>query len=194
MTVRRSYSVRRVRVTVPIKGCNGYKSRASTHLARVSGVHVVGDGTGSASDLLSPGARFMVVDCGGGTVDITAYQIDPDGKMVEIGKSLGDRFGSDFINRAFERDHLAECLGGEAALNDIKEKCPDALLNLIDQWERAKVSVKLDQENQSLDHFLEALAAWMDASPGWYHFGKELPEGGDWTFLARALQAATVFE
>ncbi|GGT79970.1 DUF7660 family protein [Streptomyces lateritius] len=50
-------------------------------------------------------------------------------------------------------------------------------------------------ENQSLDHFLEALAAWMDASPGWYrNFGKELPEQGDWTFLARALQAATVYE
>jgi hypothetical protein len=50
-------------------------------------------------------------------------------------------------------------------------------------------------ENQSLDHFLEALAAWMDDSPGWYrNFGKQLPEGGDWTFLARALQAATVYE
>lgn len=50
-------------------------------------------------------------------------------------------------------------------------------------------------ENQSLDHFLEALAAWMDDSPGWYrNFGKKLPEEGDWTFLARALQAATVYE
>jgi hypothetical protein len=50
-------------------------------------------------------------------------------------------------------------------------------------------------ENQTLDRFLEALAAWMHAAPGWYqNFGKELPDGGDWTFLARALQAATVYE
>ncbi|MEU3371098.1 hypothetical protein ABZ734_11555 [Streptomyces sp. NPDC006660] len=50
-------------------------------------------------------------------------------------------------------------------------------------------------ENQSLDQFLEALAAWLDASPGWYrNFGKKLPEEGGWTFLARALQAATVYE
>ncbi|MFF4309570.1 hypothetical protein [Streptomyces sp. NPDC001507] len=50
-------------------------------------------------------------------------------------------------------------------------------------------------ENQSLDQFLEALAAWMDASPAWYrNLGKEIPEEGDWTFLARALQAATVYE
>ncbi|WP_369384165.1 hypothetical protein [Streptomyces sp. cg36] len=40
-----------------------------------------------------------------------------------------------------------------------------------------------------------ALAAWIRASPGWYqNFGKELPDGGDWTFLARALQTATVYE
>jgi len=50
-------------------------------------------------------------------------------------------------------------------------------------------------ENQSLDGFLEALAAWMHDSPGWYqNVGEDLPEGGDWTFLARALQAATVYE
>ncbi|MFB7592243.1 hypothetical protein [Streptomyces sp. NPDC056169] len=50
-------------------------------------------------------------------------------------------------------------------------------------------------ENQSLGRFLEALAAWVDDSPGWYrNSGKKLPEEGDWTFLARALQAATVYE
>ncbi|WP_246108821.1 DUF7660 family protein [Streptomyces sedi] len=50
-------------------------------------------------------------------------------------------------------------------------------------------------ENQTLATFLEALAAWVDDSPGFYrNFGKELPASGDWTFLARALQAATVYE
>ncbi|MCX4986017.1 hypothetical protein [Streptomyces sp. NBC_00572] len=50
-------------------------------------------------------------------------------------------------------------------------------------------------ENQTLDRFLEALAAWVHDSPGWYqNMGQELPEGGDWAFLARALQAATVYE
>ncbi|MFC8823771.1 hypothetical protein ACFT9I_00220 [Streptomyces sp. NPDC057137] len=50
-------------------------------------------------------------------------------------------------------------------------------------------------ENNTLGDFLEALAAWVDDSPGWYqNFGEELPAGGDWTFIARALQAATVYE
>ncbi len=50
-------------------------------------------------------------------------------------------------------------------------------------------------ENNTLAAFLEALAAWVHDSPGFYrNFGKELPADGDWTFIARALQAATVYE
>ncbi|MFD3843635.1 hypothetical protein ACFWWC_46705 [Streptomyces sp. NPDC058642] len=50
-------------------------------------------------------------------------------------------------------------------------------------------------ENRTLDTFLEALSAWIDSAPGWYrNFDKDLPAGGDWTFLARALRAATDYE
>ncbi|WP_442712901.1 DUF7660 family protein [Streptomyces rochei] len=44
-------------------------------------------------------------------------------------------------------------------------------------------------------HSWKPLAAWVHDSPGFYrNFGKELPADGDWTFIARALQAATVYE
>ncbi|MFJ1766933.1 hypothetical protein ACIOD2_41850 [Amycolatopsis sp. NPDC088138] len=50
-------------------------------------------------------------------------------------------------------------------------------------------------ENPTLDRFLEALAAWAAGSDGWYRtFGQDLPPDGDWTFFARALTAATVYE
>uniref|UniRef100_UPI003EBAA853 DUF7660 family protein n=1 Tax=Streptomyces tabacisoli TaxID=3156398 RepID=UPI003EBAA853 len=50
-------------------------------------------------------------------------------------------------------------------------------------------------ENPTLDHFLEALAAWIEGSESWYrHVGKELPAAGDWTFFARAFTAATIYE
>jgi hypothetical protein len=52
-----------------------------------------------------------------------------------------------------------------------------------------------DWENSTLDRFLEALASWTEDAGGWYqNFGKELPANGDWTFIARALSAATVYE
>ncbi|WP_455432917.1 DUF7660 family protein [Streptomyces rochei] len=48
---------------------------------------------------------------------------------------------------------------------------------------------KITQRNEAL------LAAWVHDSPGFYrNFGKELPADGDWTFIARALQAAAVYE
>ncbi|MFF9853582.1 DUF7660 family protein [Streptomyces litmocidini] len=50
-------------------------------------------------------------------------------------------------------------------------------------------------ENNTLDAFLEALAAWVRDSPGAYHHaGEQIPPEGDWTFMARALHAATVYE
>lgn len=50
-------------------------------------------------------------------------------------------------------------------------------------------------ENATLDRFLDALAAWIEASPGWYrNFDQEMPPNGDWTLFARALSAAVVYE
>ncbi|MHA5051547.1 DUF7660 family protein [Streptomyces sp. SD15] len=50
-------------------------------------------------------------------------------------------------------------------------------------------------ENQDIAGFLEALAAWIDDADGWYsNAGRELPTNGDWSFFARALRAATVYE
>ncbi|MER5499674.1 MULTISPECIES: hypothetical protein [unclassified Streptomyces] len=71
----------------------------------------------------------------------------------------------------------------------------DELVAFVRELHRDYLHRGHEWENQNLDHFLGALAAWMDDSPGWYrNLGKRLPEEGDWAFLARALQAATVYE
>ena len=36
----------------------------------------------------------MIVDCGGGTTDITVHQIDSGGCLREIHKAVGGPFGS----------------------------------------------------------------------------------------------------
>ncbi|MGK5500993.1 DUF7660 family protein [Streptomyces sp. URMC 125] len=49
--------------------------------------------------------------------------------------------------------------------------------------------------NGTLAAFLEALESWVRSAPGWYaNQAQEFPEGGDWTFFARALTAARVHE
>ncbi|WP_406054782.1 hypothetical protein OG462_04865 [Streptomyces sp. NBC_01077] len=50
-------------------------------------------------------------------------------------------------------------------------------------------------ENNTLGGFLEALTAWVHDSPGAYRYtGEQIPPDGDWTFMARALRAATIYE
>lgn len=38
---------------------------------------------------LEPGSAFMVVDCGGGIVDVTVHQLDKNGRLVEMHKATG---------------------------------------------------------------------------------------------------------
>ncbi|WOX26428.1 DUF7660 family protein [Streptomyces solicathayae] len=71
----------------------------------------------------------------------------------------------------------------------------DELVAFVRELHEDYVSRGHDWENHTLDRFLEALAAWMASSDGWYwNAGKDLPADGDWTFIARALKAATRYE
>lgn len=40
----------------------------------------------------------MVVDCGGGTVDITVHELDSTGKLAELHKASGGPYGSIGMN------------------------------------------------------------------------------------------------
>ncbi|MGW0557114.1 DUF7660 family protein [Streptomyces sp. NPDC002926] len=41
-----------------------------------------------------------------------------------------------------------------------------------------------DWENSTLESYLEALAAWINDSPGWYkNSDQEMPPNGNWTFF-----------
>lgn len=109
------------------------------HLARV-----VGASSRGQRQTVGPGARFMVVDCGGGTVDITAFQVSAsaygDERMVEIGKVSGGKFGSEYINEKFIATVLHDRLDGADTVDRIRRECPHALLELVERWESEKVT------------------------------------------------------
>ena len=47
--------------------------------------------------------RYMVVDCGGGTVDITVHEISNEaGQLKELFKATGGPFGSITVDEAFK--------------------------------------------------------------------------------------------
>ncbi|MFK4187752.1 hypothetical protein ACI2L4_27660 [Streptomyces sparsogenes] len=81
-------------------------------------------------------------------------------------------------------DHPAHGVDSREALVSHILSLRDDLLERGAEW-----------ENPTLERYLEALAAWIKGSPGWYrNFDQEIPADGDWTFFARALSAAVVYE
>ncbi|RGB36622.1 hypothetical protein C1646_741658 [Rhizophagus diaphanus] len=50
---------------------------------------------------LGIGASFMIVDCGGDTVDLTTRQLLDGNKMSEVTERTGNNFGSSFIDQEF---------------------------------------------------------------------------------------------
>ncbi|XP_035994551.1 heat shock 70 kDa protein 12A [Fundulus heteroclitus] len=50
----------------------------------------------------SPGTRYIVVDCGGGTIDITVHEILEGGVLKELHKASGSNLGGQTVDRKFK--------------------------------------------------------------------------------------------
>ncbi|MCG7524332.1 HSP70 family protein [Streptomyces sp. OfavH-34-F] len=120
---------------------------AAAYHARVSGVRTI-NASGRRASLMSKGSRFLVADCGGGTVDITAYKTDSRNRLEEIGRECGGKFGSEYVNQAFLERVLAKRLGSYDVVDKIGMQSPAAIIDLMDSWEKAKVSItKLEDDD-----------------------------------------------
>jgi molecular chaperone DnaK (HSP70) len=95
-------------------------------------------------DLGLVGSRFMVVDCGGGTVDISAYRVvTTQGErhgLSEVGLPNGGKLGSEYINEAFRGEFLPRRFGARAMAR-IEAQHGPALLTLEQEWERIKIGL-----------------------------------------------------
>ncbi|XP_060589195.1 heat shock 70 kDa protein 12A-like [Ruditapes philippinarum] len=50
-----------------------------------------------------PGTKYIVLDAGGGTIDITVHQVIVDGKLRELHKASGGAWGGSMVDKAYER-------------------------------------------------------------------------------------------
>lgn len=73
----------------------------------------------------------MVVDAGGGTVDITIHKMKTDGRLTEIHNPSGGCWGSTTINREFEK--MLELLLGTQYTDSIRNT--DSWFSVLDSFE-----------------------------------------------------------
>ncbi|RIA82063.1 hypothetical protein C1645_789124, partial [Glomus cerebriforme] len=88
---------------------------------------------------LSVGAKFMVVDCGGGTVDLTIRQLLEGEKLSEITERSGDYCGGSFVDQEFLK--FLERKVGSSAISFVRENHYCQLQYMIQEFCR-KVKMK----------------------------------------------------
>jgi molecular chaperone DnaK (HSP70) len=86
---------------------------------------------------LSAGTRFIVVDCGGGTADIIAYETVMGEGLKEIAPGTGGAYGSTYVDESFIKKILQPRLTAEA-ISKLHDEEPVEYLEMIATWERIK--------------------------------------------------------
>ncbi|KAJ7353743.1 hypothetical protein OS493_032613 [Desmophyllum pertusum] len=83
-----------------------------------------------------PNTHYMVVDIGGGTLDVTVHAIQDDGTIKEIHKATGGPYGGIYVNRRFES--LLDELFGAQKLLTYQKQFPSDWLRLMSEFEAKK--------------------------------------------------------
>ncbi|CAJ0908443.1 889_t:CDS:2 [Entrophospora sp. SA101] len=107
---------------------------------------------------LVTGVTYLVVDCGGGTVDLTVRKLLPNEQMAEMTERSGDFCGGTYVDDEFLK--FLESRVGKSAMNMLKEKhygqvnylihkyfCPDIKIPFTGEKSKFK-TIELDIEKK----------------------------------------------
>jgi len=93
------------------------------------------------------GVKYMVVDIGGGTVDITFHERLQNGKLKELYKANGDNSGGTKVDQLFE-DYLSKMFTKQV-IDAVKDEHPSEWLEMLREFDANKRSLS-DLDEQSL--------------------------------------------
>ncbi|MEV6172087.1 Hsp70 family protein [Streptomyces sp. NPDC051954] len=81
---------------------------------------------------------IMMVDCGGGTIDISAYLPGPNRHLAQLGHTTGGHLGSAYINERFLATVVRPRLGPDL-VDELERTMPAAVQDMMDAFENAKM-------------------------------------------------------
>ncbi|XP_045181401.2 heat shock 70 kDa protein 12A-like [Mercenaria mercenaria] len=93
---------------------------------------------------LQPGSKYLILDAGGGTVDITVHEITQHHDLKEIYKANGGDWGGTNVDQAFE-EFLSE-ITGTGVMDSFKEKIIEEYLDLMRGFEVKKREIRADKQ------------------------------------------------
>ncbi|KAJ6254264.1 hsp70 family protein [Anaeramoeba flamelloides] len=103
--------------------------------------------------------KLLVVDAGGGTIDITLMKptiVKNEIKEFEILMvPKGGDFGSIYIDQEFQKFFQSFLNLNDNQFKALKNKCPKGFLKLLNQWESLKIKTQSDQLTEDDSHLIE---------------------------------------
>ncbi|CAH1263872.1 HSPA12A [Branchiostoma lanceolatum] len=87
---------------------------------------------------MEPQERYMVVDCGGGTVDVTVHEVRDDGSVRELHRPTGGPWGGTNVDSNFS--NLLDQIFGQKFMNVYKHRFPQENVQLMADFEMKKRS------------------------------------------------------
>ncbi|KAK3600519.1 hypothetical protein CHS0354_028719 [Potamilus streckersoni] len=132
-----------------IKGRNlliALEPEAASFFCRYLPVEKLSDSGKSEISCFEPGKRYLVLDAGGGTVDITVHEVLHNGHLRELFKANGGPWGGTTVDEAYKE--FLERLCGQKTFARLQRDFKDDFMDLIREFEVKKrtVSPELDQK------------------------------------------------
>ncbi|PKY42803.1 actin-like ATPase domain-containing protein [Rhizophagus irregularis] len=101
---------------------------------------------------LTPGDSFMIVDCGGGTVDLTTCELLKDKRLSELTERTGDCCGSSRIDEAFI-EFIGEKVG-KSVIESIRKNHYNQLQYFVQEFCK-QVKIPFTGNDKDVQHFIE---------------------------------------
>ncbi|XP_062593077.1 heat shock 70 kDa protein 12A-like [Saccostrea cucullata] len=83
------------------------------------------------------GSKYLVLDAGGGTIDITVHEVKAEGKLKELERASGGDWGGTSVDKAFKK-MLCDILGGEGAMEGYIHRYTGDYIELLRDFEIKK--------------------------------------------------------
>ncbi|XP_014783162.1 heat shock 70 kDa protein 12A, partial [Octopus bimaculoides] len=83
-----------------------------------------------------PGTKYLVIDAGGGTIDVVAHKVRRDGRIRELFRATGGAWGGTVIDRQFLK--LMVQIFGEAFMKEFQSNHPKDYVELLQDFEVKK--------------------------------------------------------
>lgn len=92
------------------------------------------------------GTRLMIVDCGGGTVDITVHDKTSNG-LKEVIAGTGGSHGSTYVDKSFLEYLSQSDILTEQVIDHFHNEYPQAFVRMMEEWEQTKTSFDVDDDD-----------------------------------------------